>query len=232
MEPKRRKLYKIVFLVGILAIFIFLSYYGPVREEKRIFYLSPIWIEDGKKIAYFKRFLHYKYQDPIIKLPFKSQKPKYKFLQDKIALVVNDSTGTREKVIKTFKLPTARKESFDFGKIDAKLAWYKETDQIKYSILTEGFDPEFDTGNNLIKPDGSGNRYFAPTYDAYAYITYPFPTVADSLELAVSGELSPAIFIFNHTTKKVSVLVSSEDKSKLILPKYRSVDPRAMAIPK
>ncbi len=220
------------FLLGILAVavlFVALVVFGPTREEKSVTYTSPIWSPDGKRVAYMKRFMDYTYVDPIIDLPFSWLKRGYQFKTDRLALAVNDPSAKAEKVIKTINLSREKRESTDKGMIKVKLAWYKEPYKIKYNVITAGFKNDLDTGNMLINPDGTGDYFFADSFDSSALILTSFPTMASKKELSVEANFGEAIFVFDHNTKKVSLLVASVPPSKVELPNYRPPGPEVIS---
>jgi hypothetical protein len=215
----------VIFLVAFVLLFS-LAYFGPRKEEKKLLFYSPVWSPDGKQVAYVKRFMHYTYVKPFIKLPFYQPSKRYSFFEDKIALAVNNSSGDSEKIIKRMALPKEKENNNTLGTIEVRLAWFKDG-WIQYAITGELFDTPIDTGNYLIRPDGSEDHYFSPTFDAKTQIVRPFPTLVGNKEIATLGEESTAIYIFDHTTKSVTLYLKADGVETTKLPKYRPPGPNA-----
>jgi hypothetical protein len=212
---------KVIGLVIIIAALVVagLGWFGPAVQVRKILYYSPVWSPDGKAIAFFKRSMEYTHTKPVIDLPFITpDTPSYNFTKDSLVLAEQPATGGKERVIRAFKLSLDKEDPGDEGGVNVKLGWYSKRPIIQYCVVSFGFKNDLDTGNHFINPDGSGDSYQSPSFDAKTKIVDSFPTTVNNKELWPDGG-SKAIFEFDNLAKKVTLLLGD---SRQPLPKYTS----------
>lgn len=203
-------------MILILAGGLGAARFGPTTEVKRVYYYSPVWSPDQKSVAYFKRTMDYTYETAYWHLSNVTPDRTYSFKADSVELVVRDIAASKENVIKKFDNSTGKVDPTDLGSFDAKIGWYTKG-YLQYCLVSMGFAKEIDSGNHFIRPDGKGDTWDSPSYDARSKIIDSFPSFMKNKEL-YPVTMSSDVFMLDHDAKTVKRLFGDGRET---VPKYR-----------